>query len=239
MSPSTAPRADTLLGMFARHWQPGRVKPRLARSLGESHAAMLHGLFVLALVERFAAVGNRRRLAFSPADCERAFACVVKDRWELVPQSDGELGQRMQLFFDETLRQAERVLLIGSDCPDLPRKNLDEAFAALDNHDVVLGPSTSGGCYLIGARRRVPPIFEDTVWSDPDVWTSATKRLQSAGIAWHELPQWYDVDEEAGLRALAGRLHSATDLEPRLAQLRRELNTLLGPDLRRPTKSHP
>ena len=224
--------------MFASHWQPGRVKPRLARSLGESHAAMLHGLFVLALVERFANMANRRQIAFAPADCERAFACVVKGRWELVPQSDDELGQRIRHFFDETLRQAERIVLIGSDCPDLPREFLDEAFAALDNHDVVLGPFANGGCYLIGARCRVPPIIEDIAWSATDVWTSVTKRLQSTGIAWHELPQWYDVDEEVGLRALAGRLHSAADLEPRLAQLRRELNTLLGPDLRRPTKSH-
>jgi rSAM/selenodomain-associated transferase 1 len=224
--------------MFAKHWQPGKVKPRLAQALGESHAAMLHGLFVLVLVERFATMANRRQIAFSPADCERAFACVAKGRWELTPQSDGELGQRMQIFFDETLRQAERVVLIGSDCPDLPRKYLDEAFAALDNHAVVLGPSANGGCYLIGVRRRVPPIFADIAWSAPDVGTQTTQRLLSAGIAWHELPQWYDVEEEADLRTLAGRLHSATELEPRLVQLRRELNTLLGPDLRRPTRSH-
>jgi rSAM/selenodomain-associated transferase 1 len=223
--------------MFAKHWQPGKVKTRLARSLGESHAAMLHGLFVFALVERLAAVADRRQIAYSPAEAERAFACVAKGRWETASQADGDLGSRMEQFFAERLAEADRVVLIGSDSPDLPREILDEAFTALQSHDVVLGPSADGGYYVIGLARRLPPIFADIAWSTPEVWAQTTERLRAAGIAWHELPKWYDVDDEAGLRDLAQRLQAADSLEPRLHQLMRELDTLLGPELRRPAKS--
>jgi rSAM/selenodomain-associated transferase 1 len=237
MSPSTPPRSETLLGMFAKHWQPGKVKTRLARTLGESHAAMLHGLFVFALVERFSGVADRRQIAFTPTACERAFAGVAKGRWELTPQADGDLGQRMEHFLAQSVEAADRIVLIGSDSPDLPRDILDEAFEALHQHDVVVGPTLDGGYYLLGLARRLPPIFAGIAWSTPDVWTQTTERLQSAGIAWHKLPQWYDVDEEADLRSLVDRLQATQALEPRLAQLQRELGTLLGPNLRRPVRT--
>jgi glycosyltransferase A (GT-A) superfamily protein (DUF2064 family) len=144
----------------------------------------------------------------------------------------------MERFFRDGLAQAERVLLLGTDCPDVPREFVEKAFDVLREHDVVLGPSAGGGCYLIGASRRVPPIFDEVAWGTSDTWRQMTGRLQAANVLWQELPGWYDALDEADLRALAGRLHSASNLEPRLEQLRREINTLLGPDLRRPTKAH-
>jgi hypothetical protein len=134
------------------------------------------------------------------------------------------------------LQVAERVVLIGADSPDLPLHLIDEALAALADHDVVLGPSADGGYYLIGVARRVPPIFENMAWSTQEVWPQTTARLRAAGIAWHELPSWYDVDDGDGLQDLVGRLSVVAATDARLAQLQRELRTLLGPDSRRPTK---
>ena len=237
MSQSPPPRVATLLGMFAKHWQPGKVKTRLAQAVGESHAAMIHAFFVLALVERLQQVAQRRVLAFAPPEAEKAFGCVVKGRWELAAQAGGDLGERMERFLTHALAAADRVVLIGSDSPDVPKAVLDEAFAALQKHDVVLGPSADGGYYLVGVARRLPPIFADIAWSTPDVWTQTTSRLRAAGIGWHELPPWYDVDDLAGLQELARRLTAADAAEPRLVQLRRELGTLLGPETRRTAKS--
>lgn len=229
--------ATTLLGMFAKHWQPGKVKTRLAATLGQSHAAMVHALFVCALVERLRSAGQRRILAYAPAASEKAFGCLVKGRWELAAQADGDLGERMERFFADALQSAERVVLIGSDSPDLPLAYLDEAFAALQTGDVVLGPTTDGGYYLIGVARRLPPIFRGIDWSAPGLWPQMTGRLQAAGIAWHELPPWYDVEDEAGLQALAQRLAEADLIEPRLLQLQGELLALLGPQMRRTAKT--
>ena len=214
MSDSSASRAATLLGMFAKHWEPGKVKTRLAATLGESHAAMFHALCVATLADRLASVGDRRVLAFAPAQAEQAFRCVARDRWEVVPQSEGDLGSRMQAFFATALAGAERVVLIGSDSPDLPREYIAGAFDALETRDVVLGPAGDGGYYLLGAARRVPPLFDGIAWSSPQVWPQTIARLEAAGIAWHELPPWHDVDDEAGLTDLASRLATGAATRP-------------------------
>src|SRR5687768_14479284 len=215
MSEPQPPRAATLLGMLAKHWQPGRVKTRLARTLGESHAALVHALFVLALIERFKGVGERRVIAFDPPQAQRAFHTVVKGQWELAPQPDGDLGQRMERLLADGLQTAQRAVLIGADSPDLPVGIIEEAFAALAMHDVVLGPSADGGYYLIGAARRVPPVFQGIDWSTPEVWTQTTSRLREAGIAWHELPPWYDVDDGEALQDLAARLSAVAASDAR------------------------
>jgi len=221
------PRAATLLGIFAKHWEPGKVKTRLARTIGESHAATLHALFVGTLIERLADVGQRRIIAFWPPESRGSFAGIVGDRYELVAQTDGDLGRRMEAFFVATLAWAERVVLIGSDVPDLPRDRVTDAFAALVESDVVLGPAADGGYYLIGLKRRIPPIFEGIDWGSRDVWHETTLRLAAAGIRWHELAPWYDVDEAADLTALRTRLRGAAACDSHLARLNRDIDSLM------------
>lgn len=229
--PMVAPaskRVSSLLGMFAKHWQPGCVKTRLAATIGESHAATLHALCVSALTERLATSADRRVIAFTPAPAEHAFRCVSRGAWEVLPQGAGDLGQRMQQFFHWALSQAERVVLIGSDSPDLPGAFIEQAFASLQRSDVVLGPAQDGGYYLIGAARRVPPVFERIAWSTPQVWPQTVDQLAAAGIAWHELPGWYDVDDQPALNALLARLRSNSSADPTLAKLAAQLHPLLS-----------
>ncbi|MCI0359209.1 MAG: TIGR04282 family arsenosugar biosynthesis glycosyltransferase [Planctomycetaceae bacterium] len=227
MTASPHERAQTLLGVFAKHWEPGKVKTRLAQSIGESHAATLHALFVGTLIERFSQAGQRRMVAFWPPEAQGCFAGVVRDRWELVAQTSGDLGQRMQAFFVAALARAERIVVIGSDSPDLPVDMVQQAFDALANHDVVLGPAADGGYYLLGITRRIPPIFKGIAWSSCDVWSQTTARLKAAGIAWHSLPAWYDVDEPADLAALRQRLPAAAASDPPLARLAGDIASLL------------
>ena len=228
-SPSTkvaGPRATTFLGIFAKHWEPGKVKSRLARTIGESHAATLQALFVAALVERLANVAQRRAIAYWPPESGASFAGVVQDRFELLPQASGDLGQRMQAFFVSALARAERVVLIGSDSPDVPMDILTQALDALAEHSVVLGPAADGGYYLIGLARRLPPVFKGIAWGTREVWRQTTARLKAAGVSWHELPPWYDVDELADLAALRQRLPEAA-ADPHLARLASDIEALM------------
>jgi rSAM/selenodomain-associated transferase 1 len=223
-----------LLGIFAKHWEPGKVKTRLATTIGESHAATLHALFVGSLIERFAAAAERRVVAYWPPEARDCFAGVVQQRWELLPQASGDLGQRMQAFFIAALGRAERVVLIGSDSPDLPADYLNQSFELLAERDVVLGPAADGGYYLLGIARRLPPIFERIQWSTRDVWKQTTDRLQAAGIRWHELPPWYDVDELADLAGLRKRL-AADASEAALVRLAGDIESLMHKAGPRPT----
>jgi rSAM/selenodomain-associated transferase 1 len=217
----------TVLAMFAKFWQPGAVKTRLAASLGPVRAAAIHRLFVETLMRRFDAVAGERAIVFAPPDAEAALQEVAGDRWRLLPQAAGDLGQRMKVFFAESLARFDRIVLIGSDSPDLPIEYVSQAFEALGTHDVVLGPAQDGGYYLVGAARQVPRIFDGIDWGTARVWEQTLANLRSAARHWHELPSWYDIDDDGSLRALLLNLNREGLVDPHLCSLESQLLPLL------------
>ena len=218
----------TLLAMFAKLWTPGQVKTRLAVSLGPERAAAIQRLFVETLATRFGQTADDRLIVFTPPAAETEFRDVVQDRWRLSPQADGDLGYRIRTFFEQALTHFDQVVLIGSDSPDLPAEFVSDAFAALQSHNVVLGPAQDGGYYLVGAARIAPPIFDEVPWSTAQVWPQTIARLRARNCRWHELPAWFDVDEIHDLRALAERLVDTQHREGELARLYHRLQGLLS-----------
>ena len=193
--------------MFAKYWLPGTVKTRLARSIGEDRASQLYYRFVTTLLARFQGLGDRRVVAFNPRERQAEFAAITSEAWDLTPQSTGDLGRRMHMFFDSHLGGPDdRVVLIGTDSPTMPAQFIADAFAALQTHPAVLGPSRDGGYYLVGAAGSVPPIFAEIDWSTPAVWQQTVDRLNEAGCRFAELPRWSDVDDLADLARMGEEL---------------------------------
>jgi rSAM/selenodomain-associated transferase 1 len=199
------------LGVFARYWQPGEVKTRLAATLGTENAARLYRHFVRMTLRRFAHTGDRRSLSFTPATRQSAFAAIAGGKWTLHVQPEGDLGARMAAWFHWALQDADRAVLIGSDSPSLPQPFVAAAFEALDDDDVVVGPSVDGGYWLIGMRAVAPTLFTDIAWGSDDVLRATEARLTAAGLTWQTLPAWRDIDTEDDLRWLEGQLQSLPD----------------------------
>lgn len=204
------------LGMFAKYWEAGQVKTRLASSIGPEAASAIYRASLQLLLTRFREFRGRRVLAYWPTERESAFAELVGDDWQLQPQSAGDLGQRMQDYFTSAFQSgAERVILIGSDSPTMPAHVLDEALEVLDDHTVALGPCDDGGYYLVAGRDDMPNIFSGISWSTRDVWSHTVDRLNSSGCRWHKLPQWHDIDYVEDLdRVLAELDNDQLDSEP-------------------------
>ena len=182
--------------MFAKFWAPGEAKTRLAADIGSEQAAQLHKVFVQTLLERFGRTADRRTIVYAPANRAEPFAALARAEWKLAAQTEGDLGRRMQSWFELVFAAgARRAVLIGSDSPTLPMSFVESAFHLLKDNDIVLGPADDGGYYLIGASRPTPPIFENMVWSQPTVWDETVARLEAAGSRYAALPRWYDVDE--------------------------------------------
>jgi hypothetical protein len=113
----------------------------------------------------------------------------------------------MAAFLDEQLRAgAETVVLLGSDSPTLPLELVRQAFKELDRADVVLGPATDGGYYLLGCARRLPPIFNGIPWGSCRVLAETVARLSDPTWRLAVLPPWYDVDTLEDWWALCGHL---------------------------------
>jgi rSAM/selenodomain-associated transferase 1 len=199
--------ARRVLGLFAKLPRPGRVKTRLAAATSAEWAAQVAAAFLHDLVERLAAVAARRVLAFDPPAVERDFADIAQGRFALVPQRGADLGQRMAAFVTDQLRGgAASVVLVGTDSPTLPVSFVEHAFAELGRADVVLGPATDGGYYLIGCAGRVPPVFDDIAWGGRSVLAETVARLADPAWRLALLPPWYDVDTLEDWQALCGHL---------------------------------
>lgn len=221
-----------LLALFAKYWQPGLVKTRLARAVGSEAAAQFHRLCVETLVDRLAELQITRVLAYTPDEKQEAFTFAVKQGWELLPQGPGNLGLRLERFFQWAFdRGATRVAVIGADSPTLPLDYIVLALARLAQQPVVLGPSADGGYYLVAARPPVPPIFRQIAWGSAQVWQQTLERLQSAGLAAAILPGWYDVDEAQDLIRMADELAGH---QPPHSQALAAFATRLAAPLRRP-----
>ena len=193
----------TQLGVFAKYWQPGKVKTRLAASVGDEAASELYRQFLLTTLTRFAGVAERQVLGFTPPDRRGEFAALAGERWTLWSQGEGDLGVRMRAYFQAALNGgATRVVLIGSDSPSLPIQYAQKAFDLLAEKPVVLGPARDGGYYLLGMAGEVAPVFDDIAWSTSRVWTQTIEQLEHHGIAYHVLPQWYDIDHADDLERL-------------------------------------
>ncbi|MHC4738892.1 MAG: TIGR04282 family arsenosugar biosynthesis glycosyltransferase, partial [Planctomycetota bacterium] len=123
-------------------------------------------------------------------------------------QSGKDLGERMKNAFLRTFgNNFTRVIIIGSDSPDLPADYINLAFSALLTHDVVIGPSDDGGYYLIGFCKKafLPGALEGIGWSGESVCEQTIRILRKYKRKVYLLPQWYDVDTVADLKLLLQR----------------------------------
>jgi rSAM/selenodomain-associated transferase 1 len=212
------------LGIFVKEPRPGRVKTRLARSIGEARAAALYRAFVQDTLTLASNAGARHRRIFHdgapPGDWAGGAATGFTPR----PQVAGDLGRRL----DEAFRDGPCPLLIlGSDSPDLPRAHLLSALRALDDGaQLVLGATHDGGVWCIGLDRRCPALLADIPWSSTDTGDALRNRADALGLNRVEVAPWYDCDLEADLQALVARLHG----EPAAATMTRRLLIPTDPD---------
>src|SRR5688572_30399608 len=105
----------TLLGVFARYWEPGRVKTRLATRIGDESAARLHRQLVETTLLRLAGIGGEQWLAVSPGEALPRVAQESRAAagWRISEQNGADLGARMGDFFARAFAAADRAVLVG------------------------------------------------------------------------------------------------------------------------------
>ncbi len=201
------PESDTLVVVFGKPAVPGRVKTRLAEGIGEEAAAEGYRAFFCDVVEMAGRVCRDRgwELALAwPGEAQDPLAAFAVDTAaaRLVPQGPGHIGERMERAIARGLERGySRVIIIGSDSPSLGEKHLVEAQEALNERDLVFGPSFDGGYYLVGCigRGSWRSIFEDISWSTPRVMGETLRRAREGDLLYELLEFWYDIDRPEDL----------------------------------------
>lgn len=202
--------------IFAREPLPGQVKTRLAADIGDEAAAELYEAMLLDVLEISHGLTGIESVVFW--DCQEESLPQLADRFgcRSLKQADGDLGQRMQAAFAEMFSAGfESCCIIGSDAPDLPPSCIVRAFEILESgqSDVVFGPSSDGGYYLLGLKQILPRLFRDIAWSTPAVLQQSLAAAQSAETSTALLPVWHDIDTRQDLDSFlmrSGPLCAAT-----------------------------
>ncbi len=174
----------------------GRVKTRLQPELSPALAARLYRAMVDDVFTTLERPGRWDLVAFfSPPERERAFREWLPGSVRLAPQSGADLGERLANAFEWSHAQGHsRTIIVGTDMPTLGSDVLSGAFEALERAEVVLGPSTDGGYYLVGLNEPRPEFFADVDWSTSGVLEQTVARVDAGGATYHLLPEGTDID---------------------------------------------
>lgn len=198
---------DKALVVMMRAPEPGSVKTRLVPPLTHEGAATLYEAFLSDIFNRLGRIGWADiHVVYTPETARQRAAMIVPPSMECFPQAGSDLGERMYNAFENLLgRGYKRVVMIGSDSPDMPIGRIKEAFSALKGGtDVVFGPALDGGYYLIGLKRPTRLPFEGVAWSTATVLSDTLEKIKGA-LSFKLIKPWHDIDTVEDLKLLKKR----------------------------------
>lgn len=199
-------KPDTLL-VVAKQPAPGQTKTRLCPPLTSFQAAELYECFLRDTLDAMREVpGVEPVIGYLPDDAQDYFHQLAPDM-SLIRQRGSSLGERL----DDLLKQAlnggsQKAVVMDSDSPTLPADYLSMAFEQLTETDVVLGPTTDGGYYLIGVKQPQPRLLRQVQMSTSHVLADTLALAKASGLSISLLPSWYDIDTIADLRRLESEI---------------------------------
>ena len=175
------PNNQNLLLIFTRNPELGKVKTRLAKTVGNETALEIY-TFLL----------EKTRDVSSKVTSDKAVYYSVKIRendiwskkiYQKHQQFGEDLGIRMENAFKNSFESGyKKVIIIGSDLYDLTSENVEKAFTELDNNDLVIGPANDGGYYLLGMKKLHPKIFKNKNWGTSSVKKDTLKDLKDKKV---------------------------------------------------------
>lgn len=189
--------------IFAKYPKHGNVKTRLAKTLGESFATK----FYISCVKHTFKECLKLQKQFVPflfyPDTDES-AKVKKwagGKFIYKIQHGSDLGQRMTNAFAEVFKNDfEKVLIIGTDIPEISSTIINNAIDELDNNDIVIGPSSDGGYYLMGMKKLEANLFNNIHWSSSEVLNQTLQKIEQEKLKFRVLEELMDIDTEDDLR---------------------------------------
>jgi uncharacterized protein len=184
--------------IFIRNPQLGKVKTRLAKTLGAEKTLKIY----LHLLEH---TQNISRNANCDAHLYYSDFIDDTDDWDKNIyqkhlQIKGDLGEKMSAAFKEQFDQGyQKVAIIGSDCLELKTEIIDQAFRTIQENQAVIGPTLDGGYYLLGMSTYLPYLFQNKKWSTNTVFMDTLNDLEKNKVESRLLDVLNDIDEEKDL----------------------------------------
>jgi rSAM/selenodomain-associated transferase 1 len=205
-------RPGRTLLVFLKYPEPGRVKTRLAETIGPEKAAALYRLWIGAVLVQLQPLRSTTRLVGyfdgAPHDAFGDWHQLADDWW---PQPSGDLGDRLRAGVAAGFADGGPVVAIGTDCLEIEPDLVAQAFEELAHADVVFGPTPDGGYYLVGMAALRPSLFQSVRWSSPFTLADHLHRCQQEGWSVCSLPMRHDIDTWQDWQAYLQRSGRAPD----------------------------
>jgi uncharacterized protein len=185
-------RSNDVLIVFVKNVRHGNVKTRIAKTHGNDVAEFIYNELVAECQHLCKNLNVKSHVYYSEE-------IVENDGWDNIVsekhvQSKGDLGNKIEEAFSNSLYFHNKVVLIGSDCPYITKVLVEEAFTLLDKVDLVLGPTYDGGYYLVGMTKVLPHIFKDIFWSTDLVLQQTVDKAFENSNSLATLPYLGDID---------------------------------------------
>lgn len=172
---------ENLIIIFARNPKLGKVKTRLAKTIGDFAALETYKILMkhtANVVEK----SNAEKIVFYSEYIDHNDVWA-KIKCKKVKQSEGDLGEKMQTAFEYAFELGyKKIVIIGSDVYSLKTEHIDSAFTQLETHDVVIGPAHDGGYYLLGLNFIIPELFEQKKWGTSSVLENTLADLNELNV---------------------------------------------------------
>lgn len=208
---------------FTRVPRPGVTKTRLLPVLTPEQCAGLHWAFLRDLAQVYEGVDAHLFVAYTADEGWEALKPVFPVAWDFFPQEGDDLGQKMYHAMARVLGLGyESVVLTGADLPLLEPRHLLGGFAALENADVAIGPTSDGGYYLIGMKQPRREVFSISGYGGSSVYERTVSAAENAGLSVAAAPVCDDVDTPEDLRHLASQCTPDSFTGRYLQQLKQE-----------------
>lgn len=189
-----------LLLIFVKNAELGKVKTRLAATIGPEKALEIYQLLLKRTYNVTLTLPVTKAIYYSDYITEDLFNPPYYEKYL---QSEGDLGVRMQNAFEQAFSDGfEQVCIIGSDCFELTEAIIQQAFEKLEHNDVVIGPAEDGGYYLLGMKALHQNFFTNKNWSTDTVLQETLNNVKAAGQTIALLPELTDIDEEKDLSTI-------------------------------------
>ena len=178
--------------VFQKKPEAGKVKTRLATAIGDEKATEVYQ-YLLDLTHRQLARVDIPVFVFYEKEIQSEY--LRNQNYYPFLQNKGDLGEKMKAAFKTVLdRGCQRVIIIGTDCPELKAEDMETAISALSRHDLVIGPAYDGGYYLLGMKKVHEPLFKNKKWSSSTVFSDTMADVNALGLSSFKLRTLSDVD---------------------------------------------
>lgn len=191
------------LAIFLKYPQKGKVKTRLAMSIGNDRALEIYKKMAAGAIKQGLKSKADLFVFFYPPGRELLMRQWLGNGCRYLPQRGRGLGARMKNCFKSVYRLGYgKAVLIGGDIPGLDTNIINSSFDGLKKNDAVIGPSKDGGYYLIGFTKKgfYPRIFDGMEWSTDTVFAGTIAGLKKNEMKAAIMPVLWDVDDIEGLQ---------------------------------------